>query len=50
MFNGVNLVIERSDTGIVTIKNKDTNENIIPVRSFWFAWFAFHPDTKLYKV
>jgi len=48
-FNGVNLIVERSDAGIVTIKNKDTDEDIIPVRSFWFAWFAFHPDTELYK-
>ena len=47
-FNGINLVVERNDAGIVTIKNKDTNENIVPVRSFWFAWFAFHPDTELY--
>ncbi|MBI2649710.1 DUF3179 domain-containing protein [Candidatus Woesearchaeota archaeon] len=48
-FNGVALIAERSDAGIVTIKNKDANEDIIPVRSFWFAWFAFHPDTELYK-
>lgn len=48
-FNGVNLIVERSDAGIVTIKNKEKNEQIVPVRSFWFAWFAFHPDTGLYK-
>lgn len=49
-FNGVTLIVERSDSGIVTVKNKDTNEEIIPVRAFWFAWFAFHPDTELYKI
>ena len=49
-FNGANLIVERSESGIVTVKNKDINEDIIPVRSFWFAWFAFHPDTELYKV
>ena len=48
-FNKVNLIVERSDAGLVTVKNKDTNESIIPVRSFWFAWFAFHPDTELFK-
>jgi len=48
-FNNVNLIAERSDAGIVTVRNKDTNEDIIPVRSFWFAWFAFHPETELYK-
>lgn len=47
-FNNANLIIERSNEGIVTIKNKDTNENIVPVRSFWFAWYAFHPETELY--
>ena len=47
--DGISLVIERSDSGIVTITNKDTKQEIIPVRSFWFAWFAFHPDTELYK-
>ncbi len=48
-FNEVNLIVERSSEGIVTIKNKDANEQIIPVRSFWFAWFAFHPETEVYK-
>ena len=49
-FNDINLIIERSEAEIIKVKNKDTNESIIPVRSFWFAWFAFHPDTELYKV
>ncbi len=49
-FNGINLIVERSDSGIVTIKKRDGNESIVPVRAFWFAWFAFHPDTELYKI
>ena len=48
-FADVNLIVERSEAGVVTVKNTDTNETIIPIRSFWFAWFAFHPDTELYK-
>ncbi len=28
----------------------DSRGNIIPsINSFWFAWYAFHPDTKVYK-
>ncbi|HIO91301.1 MAG TPA: DUF3179 domain-containing protein [Leucothrix mucor] len=28
----------------------DQHGNLIPsVNSFWFAWYAFHPDTKVYK-
>ncbi|MBI2647049.1 DUF3179 domain-containing protein [Candidatus Woesearchaeota archaeon] len=46
---GTNISIERSNSGIVKAINKDTNEEIVPVHSFWFAWFAFHPDTELYK-
>lgn len=26
-----------------------TVEQIIPIRLFWFAWAAFHPDTELYE-
>ena len=49
-FNGVNLTIERNDSGIVTIKNIKNNQSIIQKRAFWFAWFAFHPDTELYRI
>ena len=47
-FAGANLRIERSDSGIVKITNVDTGEEIIKERDFWFAWYAFHPDTELY--
>lgn len=45
----IDIIIQRNDSGIVKVINKDTNEEIVPVRSFWFAWFAFHPETDLYK-
>jgi len=45
---GVNVKIERDEAGIVTFTNLETNERIPHERDFWFAWFAFHTETKLY--
>tara|TARA_Y100000310_G_scaffold192770_1_gene192686 strand:+ start:217 stop:1275 length:1059 start_codon:yes stop_codon:yes gene_type:complete len=47
---GVNIKVQRDKDGVVRITNLDTNEEIIKERDFWFAWYAFHPDTKLYGV
>ena len=40
--------VERASDGIVTILNLETGEALIKERDFWFAWYAFHPDTLLY--
>jgi len=48
-FAGVNLKVERDNVGIVKITNVDTGEEIIKERDFWFAWYAFHPETELYE-
>jgi len=45
----VSITITRDVAGIVTITNTDTNQRIPHERDFWFAWFAFHPDTELYE-
>ncbi len=45
---GINIKIEMTDSGEVEITNEDTGEEIVKERSFWFAWYAFHPETKLY--
>ena len=45
---GIKIKIERSDDGIVKISNLETGEEIVKERDFWFAWYAFHPETKLY--
>jgi len=45
---GVNIKVERDAAGIVKITNVDTGEEIVKERDFWFAWYAFHPDTELY--
>jgi len=44
---GVPLTLERDSAGIVKITN-DKGEEIVKERDFWFAWYAFHPDTTLY--
>jgi hypothetical protein len=46
--NDVNLIIKRDEVGIVSITKADTNEEVVKERDFWFAWYAFHPDTELY--
>jgi len=48
-FNGVNIKVERLEDGRIVITNLDSGEEIIKERDFWFAWFAFHPETELYE-
>jgi hypothetical protein len=48
-FNGVKIRVKRDEAGIVTIENKDSKEEIVKERDMWFAWYAFHPETELYK-
>jgi hypothetical protein len=45
---GVNVKVERDTAGVVKITNLDTEAEIVKERDFWFAWYAFHPDTGLY--
>ncbi len=44
----VRIKVERDDSGTVSITNLETGEEIVKERGFWFAWYAFHPDTELY--
>jgi len=46
--NGINVKAERFEDGTITITNLDTQEIIPKERDMWFAWFAFHPETKIY--
>jgi thiol-disulfide isomerase/thioredoxin len=48
--SGVDVRVERFDDGRVVVTNVDTGEEIVKERDFWFAWYAFHPDTELYGV
>ena len=47
--NGVNVKVVRDNVGIVKVTNVDTGEEIVKERDFWFAWYAFHPETELYE-
>lgn len=46
--NGVNIRLEAMEDGSVLITHVDTGEKIAKERDFWFAWYAFHPETRLY--
>ena len=43
----VALTMSKDEYGQMRFMNGD--EELIPVRSFWFAWAVFHPDTELYS-
>lgn len=43
---GSETVTYKYDDGNVTVSTS-AGEEIIPLRMFWFAWAAFHPDTDL---
>ena len=45
---GVEIKVERENSGIVRVTNLETGEEIVKERDFWFAWYAFHPETELY--
>lgn len=46
--NGVQLQI-RYDALTRTAEVRDSNGRLIPtVNTYWFAWFAFHPETDIY--
>ena len=47
--NGVTIKVTRKKDGTVRIVRTDTGEEIIKERDFWFAWYAFHPDTLVYE-
>lgn len=45
---GVRIRISRDEAGVVWVRDLSTANLIVKERDFWFAWYAFHPDTKLY--
>lgn len=47
-FNGVKLRIYFDEkSGSIKVKN-ETNELVPVISLYWFAWFAFHPETLVY--
>lgn len=45
---GVRIRISRDETGHVQVRDLSTANVINKERGFWFSWYAFHPDTRLY--
>jgi hypothetical protein len=45
---GTSVLVERNEQGTVTVTDQDAGVEIVKERGFWFAWYAFHPETKLY--
>ncbi len=46
--NGIEILVERDEAGIVRITDLATGDEIVKERDFWFAWYAFHPETTIY--
>lgn len=45
----VSVRLEKLESGKIKVTNLKTQEEIVPIRLFWFAWASFHPDTELYE-
>ncbi len=43
------LLLEKTASGLVTATDLDSGERWQGMRLFWFAWYNFHPDTRLTK-
>ena len=46
----VTVKVEVSETGKVTATNKKTGTKLAITELYWFAWYAFHPQTQLRKL
>jgi len=46
--SGVAILVSRDEAGTVSVINLATGEKIVKEREFWFAWYAFHPNTLLH--
>lgn len=47
---GVDITVERRIDGVVKFTQDDNGEEIVKERDFWFAWYAFHPETTVYGI
>jgi len=47
--DGIEIHLFRNKDGSIEIYRQDTGAEIVKERDFWFAWYAFHPDTSLYE-
>jgi hypothetical protein len=49
-FLGMEIIITVLEDGRVQFFNQNSSQIIPKERDFWFAWYAFHPNTELYEV
>ncbi len=47
VINGEQVII-RNQSGIITMTTA-AGEELVPIRTFWFAFAAFHPDAEIYS-
>jgi hypothetical protein len=47
-FDNIDVTVRRDSAGIVTVTNELTGKEIVKERDMWFAWYAFHPKTKVW--
>ena len=40
--------VSRGKDGVVFVSKLEDGSEVVKERDFWFAWFAFHPETELY--
>jgi len=48
-FANRNVSVRLEGDGEVVMTDNDTGETFFPLRTFWFAWAAFYPNTEIYK-
>ncbi len=45
----ISVQLKKTPSGDIQVTNRRTDEAIIPIRIFWFAWAAFYPNTEIYN-
>jgi hypothetical protein len=47
VIGGHRIALREEPAGTIRVLDLKTGRTILPLRTFWFAWAAFHPDTEL---
>jgi len=47
--NGVTHAVTLHDDGSVSLELSGSEEVLVPIRLYWFAWYTFHPQTELFQ-
>ncbi|MDH5354236.1 MAG: DUF3179 domain-containing protein [Gammaproteobacteria bacterium] len=47
--NGTNITIHWDEQNRAVTITDESNKEIAGIQGFWFAWFAFHPDTEVFR-